>query len=35
MLLDDHAFRMALKDTFISQRVITGILERLGQYAHV
>lgn len=35
MLLNDHAFRIALKDTFISQRVITSILEKLGQYAQV
>lgn len=35
MLLNDDAFRMTLKDTFISQRVITNVLEKLGQYAHV
>lgn len=35
MLLNDHAFRMTLKDTFISQRVITSVLEKLSQYAPV
>lgn len=35
MLLNNHTVRMILNNTFISQRIITSILEKLGQYTHV